>query len=148
MVFDLNGGTGLILPLEIVPTIPAVWFRALEENAGGEWPHYSFYGRLELKFHRSETINRLIAEHSKVRRGHPVQGLLLAYSYDPMPKNIIDEVLHGSIKILDQFECGHVAKISLRAYRQAEPVFKPNPFRRRLFSRPDFKAEGTDEAEE
>ena len=127
---------------------PAVYFRWLEENAGGEWPHYTFYGRLELKFHRSETINRLIVERSKVRRGHPVQGLLLAYSYDPMPRDIIDEVLHGSIKILDQFERGHVAKISLRAYRQAEPVFKPNPSRPRLFSRPDFKAEGADKAED
>ena len=162
LAFDVNGRTGLILPLKVVPNIPVfvfsgfaiclegcpgLWFRQLARNDRGEWPHYVFDGRSELKFHRNETINRFIEQQSVFHRGYPAQGLLLAYSDDAMPSAITGgEILCGSITIVDQFEHGHSAKISLRAYREAERELKPNPLRRRLFSSPDFKPDSEDAA--
>lgn len=157
MIFDANGGAGIIIPLTITSEAPTfvfarfhialhrwanAWFRPLEENDGGEWPHYDFYGRSELKFDRNDTINRFIAERKEFPRGHAVHGLLLAFSYDRMPDDIIlGQVLGGSIKIYDQFEHDCSARISLRVQqREAERVLKPNPRRSRLFSRPDFKS--------
>lgn len=157
MMFDVNGGAGIILPLRITPSIPlfvfsgfdirvdrwpAAWFRPLEENAEGEWPHYSFYGRLEMKFDRSETINRLIAEQKEFRSGQPFRGLLLAFSSDRMPDDLVrDEILQGSIRILDQFEHQHCAKIALRVDREAAArESKQKAPRQRLFASADFIA--------
>jgi hypothetical protein len=154
-VFDVNGGAGLILPIRITPNVPVfelsgidislarwpnVWFRPLEENYGGEWPHYSFYGRSELNFDRRETINRVIEKPTEFRRGHTLHGLFLAFSSEPMPDEIVrGAVLHGSIKILDQFDHGHSAKITLRAHREAIRVPKLNPLRRKLFAHPPLE---------
>ena len=141
MVFDIDGGAGLILSLNIIPNIPvfvfsgvyirvARWpsarFQPLEENYRGEWPHYDFYGRSELKFHRSETINRFLVDQKEVRRGCPMHGLLLAVSNDPLADDIArGEVLHGSIEVFDQFEQGHSAKIFLRVDREARHRLGP-----------------------
>src|SRR5215472_9502006 len=57
-IFDVNGGTGLVFPLKIVPSIPVFvfsgfhialdrwkegWFQPLEEAEDPDWPHYEFY---------------------------------------------------------------------------------------------------------
>jgi hypothetical protein len=158
MLFNLNGGTGLILPIKISVDIPVfvfsgvdirlsrwpnAWFRPLEENDQGEWPHYDFWGRSELKFHRNESINRFLGGRTQFRRGGFLRGLLLAFCHDPLPEDIVrGEILQGSIEIFDHFEQKHSAKISLRVHREVERERKPNPRRERLFARPDFKARG------
>jgi hypothetical protein len=156
MAFDFNTGTGLIIPLKITCDISyfvfqrfdialarcqGTWFQPLEENDGGAWPHYDFYGRSNLKFDRSDTINRFIASQRQFRRGEMLKGLLLAFSYDRMPEDILQgEILRGSITICDQFAHNYSANISLRVQtREVEKVLKPNPRRSRLFSRPDFE---------
>jgi len=160
IVFDVNGGAGLVLPLRITPSIPVfvfsgfdirlprwpnAWLRPLEESDGGQWPHYQFYGRSEMKFDRSETINRLIAEQKEFRPGHPFRGLLLAFSYDPIPDEIVrGEILRGSIKIFDQFDHEHCAKIALRVDREAEREFRPKHRGQRLLARPSSKARADD----
>lgn len=152
MVFDVNGGAGLILPLRVTPNIPIfafsgvdisvprwanVWFRPLEDNHSREWPHYQFHGRSELKFDRRETINRFIFQQKQFRRGQAFHGLLLAFSYDPMPDELVrGEILRGSIKILDQFERGHSANISLRVDREAGQS-EPERRRQGLSARPE-----------
>jgi len=134
ILFDVNEGAGVILPLRITPNIPVfafsgfdvrlprwpeVCFRPLKENVPGQWPHYEFWGRPALKFDRSEIINRFIAAQTVFRRGYPVHGLLLAFSCDPLPDDLIrGEVLRGSIKILDQFDHEHSAELSLRVDRE------------------------------
>jgi len=155
-VFDAaEAGTGVVLPLKIVPTIPVfvfsgfdiclvrcpnIRFAPLEENHGGEWPHYSFYGRPDLKFDCSETINPFIAQAEGFRRGRVLRGLLFAFSYESMPDEIASgEVLRGSIKILDQFEHSHALDILLRAHREPARALKPNPGRRKLLECPDPK---------
>jgi hypothetical protein len=161
-VFDATGGAGLILPLKIVPNIPVfvlsgfdiflerwpnAWFRLLEQNGGDNWPHYNFHGRQELKFDRSQTMNHAVEGRKEFRRGHVVRGLLLGLSFNPIPDDICrGEILRGSIKILDQFEHAHSAPISLRVDREAERAFKPTR-RRRLFDRPDFRADSQGTAE-
>ena len=165
-IFSLNGGAGLILPLQITVDTPVfvfcgvditlakwpnVWFRPLTENDSDDWPHYNFYGRSNLKFHRDETINRILAEQRQFRRGDFLRGLLLAFSFEPMPDDIVrGAVLTGSIKIYDQFERENCGKISLSVDREAERVPKLNPLRRRLFSRPDLIAgsEGPNDGKE
>ena len=163
-VFDIAGGTGLILPLEIVPHMPVFvfsgfdirlerWsdglFRPLEENCRGTWPNYEFSGLSDRKFHRSESVNRFIADRKEFRRGQPVHGKLLGSCSELMPYAIFrGSLLHGSIKIFDQFENEHSATISLRVHREDIRVPKPNPLRRRLFTRPDFKAGSESGAEE
>lgn len=153
MLFNFKGGTGLILPLKITVDTPLfvlcgvdislarwpnVWFRLLEENDRGEWPHYQFPGRPHFKFNRSETINCILAEQKEFRRGQLPQGLLLASTLEPVPDDIVrGAVLKGSVKIRDQFENQNCGEIVLRADLEAERVYKPNPLRRRLFSCPD-----------
>ena len=164
VIFNLNGGTGLILPIKITVDIPVfvfsgvdirlsrwpdAWFRPLEENDQGEWPHYHFWSRSELKFHRNETINRFIGGITPFRRGEFLRGLLLAFCHDPLPEDIVrGEVLRGSIGIFDHFEQKYSAKISLQVHRKIERERKPNPRRERLFARPDFKARGESATEE
>lgn len=149
IVFNDGARTGLILPLRIVPNIPVfvfsafeiclpkwtnVWFTPLEENLGNRWPHYQFCGRSELKFSRAEVINHSLTEQKTVHRGHQLRGLLLAFSPEQLPDDLIySEVLLGSIKIFDQFEQAHCAKISLRVDRQAEREIRLGPQRQRLF---------------
>jgi hypothetical protein len=146
ILFDFNGGAGIILPLRITPTIPAFvfsgvdirlsrWpeahFRTLEENDGGGWPHYEFPGRSELKFDRSEIVNRFIAEQKVFRRGYPLHGLLLAFSYDPIPGGLIRrKFLRGSIKIRDQFDHEHSAELSLRVDREIPRKSNRSPRKR------------------
>src|SRR5665213_4149688 len=104
MAFDVNTGTGLIVPLKITCDVSyfvfqgfhialdrwqGTYFRALEENDGNDWPHYDFYGRSNLKFDRGETINRFIASQRQFRRGEMLAGLLLAFSYGRMPEDIV-----------------------------------------------------------
>jgi hypothetical protein len=164
MIFNLNGGTGLILPIKITVDMPLfvfsgvdirlsrwpdAWFRPLEENDRGEWPHYDFWGRSDLKFRRNETINRFVGGRTQFRRGEFLRGLLLAFCHDPLPEDIVrGEVLRGSIGIFDHFEQKHSAKISLQVHREVERERKLNPRRERLFARPDFKARGESAAEE
>jgi hypothetical protein len=141
-VFDLAGAAGLILPLQITVNVPIfvlagvaisldrypnLWFRPLDENPRDEWPHYAFYGRSELKFDRSETINRFVAAPREFRRGQVLRGLLLALSNDPLPEEIaFGETLRGALTIYDQFECKHVAKFALQADRSAVRNLKAN----------------------
>jgi hypothetical protein len=164
VLFNLNGGTGLILPIKITVDIPVfvfsrvnirlsrwpdAWFRPLEENDQGEWPHFDFGGRSELKFHRNETINRFIGGSPQFRRGEFLRGLLLAFCHDPLPEDIVrGEILRGSIGIFDHFEQEHFAKISLQVHREVERERKPNPRRERLFARPDFEARDESAPEE
>jgi hypothetical protein len=152
-VFDTTGGAGLILPLTITSNMPIFvlsgvdirldswpdfWFRPLEENASGEWPHYQFYGQSGRKFDREDCLNRFLPRQKEFRRSQVVCGLLLGLSLEPMPGNIGQcEPLRGTIKIYDQFEHEHSAAISLRADRMTARVVKPNPKRRRLFDCPD-----------
>jgi hypothetical protein len=165
-LFNFDGGTGLILSLKItvdtplfvlcgvdvsLASWPNVWFRLQEENDGGEWPHYQFQGRPHFKFDRRETINCILTEQKKFRRGELLHGLLLASTFDPIPDDIVrGAILKGSIKICDQFERENCGEISLSVDREAERVPKPNPLRRRLFSRPDAIAgsEGPDDGKE
>jgi len=164
VIFNLNGGTGLILPIKITVDMPLfvfsgvdirlsrwpdAWFRPLEENDHDEWPHYEFWGRSELKFHRSDTINGLLGGRTPFRRGEFLPGLLLAFCHEPLPEDIVrGEVLRGSIEIFDHFEQKHSAKICLQVHREVERERKPNPRRERLFARPDFKADGESAAEQ
>jgi hypothetical protein len=153
-LFDIGPCAGLTLPLRVTPGMPLfvfsgfdvrldrwpqAWFRPLEENARNEWPHYQFFNeRPWLKFDRSEVINRFMTERKQFHRGQPFQGLLLAFSYDPIPDDIIlGELLRGSIAIQDQFENEHSIGISLRVDRTVGR--KPETLRRRpsIFSRRD-----------
>ena len=154
-IFDLNGGSGLILPLRITSQMPLfvfsrfhidldlwsdVWFRALDENCREEWPAYEFYGRSNLKFSRSQCINHVIAEKREFRRGQTAKGLLLAISAEPVRDDIFrGTLLQVSIGIFDQFEHKHSARISLRVERENILLPTAHSSRRRLFSRPDFK---------
>jgi hypothetical protein len=165
-IFDdnLNGGTGLILPIKITVEIPVfvfsgvdirlsrwpdAWFRPLEENDRGEWPHYDFRCRSDLKFHRNETINWFLGGRTPFRRGEFLRGLLLAFCHDRLPEDIVrGEALRGSIGIFDHFEQAHSAKISLQVHREVERERKPHPRRERLFARPDFKARDESAAKE
>lgn len=155
MVFDHNGGTGLILPLSITPNMPVfilsavdfslsrwpgVCFRPLDQNHRDEWPHYNFYGRSELKFSRSEIINRFLSDGKTFRRGHQLRGLLLASSYDRMPDELASgEVLQGEIKLYDQWERAHSGNINLRIHRELVRDRAPDPRRKRLSASPDGK---------
>ena len=155
MVFDSNGGAGLILPLRITANVgvflsgvdialdgwPNALFWPLEENWRGEWPHYEFYRQAAFKFHRSKVINQALAEQKELRCGHLCHGLLLAFSHEPMPDEFTyGATQRGSVGIYDQFERKHSEKISLRIHRQFELLPQPNPRRRSLFTRPDFRS--------
>jgi hypothetical protein len=133
-LFDFGGGTGLVLPLKIVPSVSGFifsdfyveldrWrdarFRLLEEMENSDWPHYEFYGRSDLTFQRNEVLNRLIADGKPLRRGCPVCGLLIASFCETMPDDIRHrDMLEGVIWIYDQFEQTHSASIRLRAKRE------------------------------
>ena len=101
VIFNLNGGTGLIVPIKITVDMPLFvfsgvdirlsrWpdarFRPLEENDHGEWPHYEFWGRSERKFHRNETINRFLGGRTQFRRAEFFRGSLLASATSHCPK--------------------------------------------------------------
>jgi hypothetical protein len=132
-VFDDSGGAGLMLPLQVtvnmpifslsdltvgLDRLPNLWFRPLEENPKERWPHYAFYERSELKFHRDEIMNRFLRDPKEFRRGQLLHGLLLAFSADPMPREIaIGEKLQGVVKIYDQFEHVHLANFRVQASR-------------------------------
>jgi hypothetical protein len=164
VIFNLNGGTGLIVPIKITVDMPLFvfsgvdirlsrWpdarFRPLEENDHGEWPHYEFWGRSERKFHRNETINRFLGGRTQFRRAEFLRGSLLAFCHEPLPEDIgRGEVLQGSITIFDHFEQMHSAKISLPVHREVERERKPNPKRERLFARPDFEARDENASED
>jgi hypothetical protein len=150
-VFDVNGGTGLILPLKVVPGMPffsasgldirlSRWpncmFRALEESVTEEGLGYQFHGRSDLQFARSQAINGYFAEHKEIQSGRAIRGLLLAFSHEPMPDNLArGDILSGSIVIYDQWEREHWAKIALRVERETASARKrgPNPKRKSLF---------------
>jgi hypothetical protein len=54
------------------------------------------------------------------RREQLLSGLLLAFTFDPLPEDIVPcEVLGGTITIIDQFEHKHPAEIRLRVDRKA-----------------------------
>ena len=134
-VFDINGGTGLVLPIKIISRMPVLvltdfhvdlprcaeaWFRLIEESNSPDWRHYEFHGRSALKFNRDEVIKRYVTDGNAIRVGYPVRGLLLAFSSAPMPDDIRrGERLQGSIRIYDQFEDAHGADISLCVERDA-----------------------------
>jgi hypothetical protein len=142
MIFDVNAGAGIVLPLKITPIMPEfvfsdfhvelprwenAWFRLLEETDTSDWRHYEFYERSELKFNRDESMNRFVGDQRVMRRDRPATGLLLAFSSAPMPDDIKrGEMLEASLKIYDQFEHAHSASIRLRAERDAvrEPRLK------------------------
>src|SRR5215831_6457883 len=137
-VFDVNGGAGLVLALKIVPNIPVFvfsdfhfeldrwkdgWFQPLEEVEDPDWPRYEFHGQSHLKFSREDVLNRFITQEKIFHRGYPARGLLLAFSFAPMPDDIKrGETLEGVIRIYDQFEHRHSASVRVRADRQAVRV--------------------------
>ena len=165
VIFNLNGlFRSRLLPIKITVDMPLfvfsgvdirlsrwpdAWFRPLEENDHDEWPHDEFWGRSELKFHRSDTINGFLGGRTPFRRGEFLPGFFWDLATSPCPKiSFAAEVLRGSIEIFDHFEHKHSAKICLQVHREVERERKPNPRRERLFARPDFKADGESAVEQ
>ena len=134
-IFDFGGGTGLVLPLKIVPSIGRFFlsafhvqldrwrdgcFRPLEAMERREWPHYELCGRADLRFHRDEVLNRFMMSNKPLRREYPVCGVLIARTQFSIPEDIQHgEVLEGLVWIYDQFDRPYSSEeIRLRADRE------------------------------
>jgi hypothetical protein len=91
-----------------------------------------------MSFHSDQEKCAAAAIRGVFHRRHPLRGVLLAFSHDRMPHDLLrGEALRRSIKDSHWFDCAHSANICLRVDRETRRTPKPNRLRQGTLAYPD-----------